>query len=160
MMEMLCGGLLARHKSTNEDPTAMLLCCLACIECHSELILSTLVAHPGHDFSKIPILHDQDLLRDLRRLVTTKPTPGVMTMPTGIPPHVELASQLKEILSNVSEMVVNLRDQTGRIAEAVKTAIDEKSWDSGQVTGTRLREILATFQEESMGAMNARLNSI
>jgi hypothetical protein len=53
-----------------------------------------MVANPGHDFSKISILHDQELLHDLRLLVTTEPTPEVMATPTGIPP------QLKEILDN------------------------------------------------------------
>jgi hypothetical protein len=159
-MTMLYGRIMARYKNRPEDPMAMLLRCLACIVHHSESILATMVGNSGHDFSKISILHDPDLLCDLRPLVTTDPTPGVMATPTGIPPHVELASQLKEILNNVSELVVNIRDQTARITETVKTAIDEKSWDSGQVTGTRLREILATFQEESMGAVNTRLDGI
>jgi hypothetical protein len=157
---MLYGQIIDRYKNTPEDPMAMLLRCLACIVHHSASILATMVGNSGHDFSKISILHDPDLLRDLRPLVTTDPTPGIMAMVTGIPPHVELACQLKEILDNALELVVNIRDQTSRITEAVKTAIDEKSWDSGQVTGTRLREILATFQEESMGAVNARLDGI
>jgi hypothetical protein len=84
-----------------------------------------------------------------------------MTMPTGTPPHVELASQLKEILSTVSEMVISLSDQTAKITtEAIKTIFDEKSWDLGHVTGTQLQEILTTFQEESMGAVNLRLDRI
>ncbi len=69
-----------------------------------------MVGKSVHDFCMISILHDPDLLCDLRPLVTTDPTPGVMATPTGIPPHVELASQLKEILNNVSKLVVNLRD--------------------------------------------------
>jgi hypothetical protein len=60
----------------------------------------------------------------------------------------------------VSELFINLKDQTAQIIEAVKTAIDEKSWGSGHVTGTRLRDILTTFQEESMGAVNSRLDRI
>jgi hypothetical protein len=89
-----------------------------------------------------------------------EPTPEVMATPTGIPPHVELACQMKEILNTVSEIFINLKDQTTEIIEAVKTAIDEKSWDLGHVTGTRLQEILTSFQEESMGAVNSRLDRI
>jgi hypothetical protein len=118
------------------DPTAMLLWCLACIVYQSKSILATMVANPGpHDFSKISIFHDQDLLHDLCPLVTTEPTPEVMAMPTGIPPHIELACQLKEIMNTVSEIFINLRDQTAQIIEALKPAIDEKLWDSGHVTG-------------------------
>jgi hypothetical protein len=50
-----------------------------------------MLQYPGHDFVKISILHDEALLVELRMLVTTEPTAGVMTTPTGIPPHVELA---------------------------------------------------------------------
>jgi hypothetical protein len=98
--------------------------------------LGCMVTNPGHNFSKILILHDQDLLRELRPLVTTDPTPKVMAMSTGIPPRMELACQMKKILSTVSEIFINLRDQTAQIIEAVKTAIDEKPWDSGHVTFT------------------------
>jgi hypothetical protein len=139
---------------------AMLLRCLACIVYHSESILATMAANPGQNFSKILILHDQELLHDLRLLVTTEPTPEVMATPTGIPPHVELASQLKEILNNVTKVVTSLREQTTRITEVVNTAIHEKSWDLGHVTGTRLREILTTFQDQLMDAVNTRLDSI
>jgi hypothetical protein len=159
-MEMMYGRIMHHHQNTPDNPLAMLLRCLACIVHHSRSILAAMVANPGHDFAKLPILHDQDLLRDLRLLVTTQPTPGVMATPTGIPPHVELASQLQEILTNVGSLVSNFSEQTTRISEVVKTAIDEKAWESGQVTGTRLREILATFQVESMDAVNSRLDSI
>ena len=83
-----------------------------------------------------------------------------MATPTGTPPHGELASQLKEILNQVSEMVISFRDQTVQVTQAVKNAIDKDSWDSGHVTGSRLREILTTFQEALLGAVNVRLNSI
>jgi hypothetical protein len=159
-MDRLYGRIMAQYKNTPEDPMAMLLRCLACIVYHSESILATMFANPGHDFSKILILHaDQVQLHDLRLLVTTEPTPEVMATPTRIPPHVELASQLKEILNNVTKVVTSLQEQTTRITEAVKTAIDEKSWDLGHVTGTRLREILTTFQDQSMDAVNTRLGS-
>jgi hypothetical protein len=81
-------------------------------------------------------------------------------VPTGISPHVKLASQLKEILTNVTKVVSSLEEQTIWIAEEVKTAIDEKSWDSGHVTGTRLLEILTTFQDQLIDAVNTRLDSI
>jgi hypothetical protein len=99
-MDRLYGQIMAKYKKTPIYPMGTLLRCLACIVYHSESILATMAANPGHNSSKILILHDQELLRDLGLLVMTEPTPEVMAMPTGIPPHIELASQLKEILNN------------------------------------------------------------
>jgi hypothetical protein len=82
-----------------------------------------MVAYPGYDYLKILILHDQELLYDLRLLVTTEPTPEVMATPTGISPHVELASQLTEILNNVTKVVSSLQEQTVQITEAVNCGI-------------------------------------
>ncbi len=93
-------------------------------------------------------------------LVMMEPTLGVMATPTGIPPHIELASQLKEILDNVTQVVKTLKEQTTQITEAVKTAIDEKSWDPGHVTGTQLQAILTTFQDQSMLAVYTRMDNI
>ena len=98
-MTLLFGHILAKHGGSASDPTAMLLRCAACIVYHSESLLSRLVSHPGHSFTKIAILHDRDRLERLNNLVTTEPRYGVMDKATGIPPHVGLASKIKEILS-------------------------------------------------------------
>ncbi len=138
----------------------LLLWCLAWIVHHSESILATMVANPWQDFSNILLLHDQDLLCDLHPLMTTDPTPEVMAMPSGIPPHMELVSQLKEKLNKVSEVVISFRDQTVQITEAVKTAIDTKLGHLCHVTGMQLHESLTPFQEASLGAVNLRFGSI
>jgi hypothetical protein len=65
-MDRLYGPIMSQYKNTPEGPMTMLLRCLACIVYHSESILATMVANPGHDFSKISILHDQELLHNLR----------------------------------------------------------------------------------------------
>ena len=100
-MKMLFGPILVKHKGQTFDPTAMLLRCAACIIYHSDSLFNTMISQPGHDFTKIVILHDKDILGRLLLLVTTLPTKGVMETPTGIPPHVEHATQMKEILSQV-----------------------------------------------------------
>jgi hypothetical protein len=118
-----------------------------------------MVANSGHDFSKILILYEQDLLCDLCPLVTTDSRAEVMSSPTGIPPHVELESQLREILNQVSELVVKFSDHTTQVTKAVKFAIDEKSWDSGHATGSRLQEMLTSFPEALLGAVNVQQDS-
>jgi hypothetical protein len=83
-----------------------------------------MLKYPGHDFVKIPILHDEALLVELRMLVTTQPTAGVMTTPTGIPPHVELATNVQKLLGMVTDLVNCLGKQTNGLIDAVKTAIE------------------------------------
>jgi hypothetical protein len=119
--------IMTKYKDTFKDPTALLLHCLVCIMHHSGSILVTMVANPGHDLSNILILHYQDLLCDLRPLVTTYLMPEVMMMSNGIPSHIELASQLKEILNQVFKMVSSFRDQAAQITETVTTTIDKNS---------------------------------
>ena len=61
-MNMLFGPIMRKHRGRDYDPTAMLLRCAACIVYHSDSLLDEMVCHPGHDFTKIAILHDKDLL--------------------------------------------------------------------------------------------------
>jgi hypothetical protein len=80
----------------------ILLRSLACMVHHKEGLLEQMVSVPGHDFNKIPIFHDRELLSDLFELVTVEPTEGVVTNATGIPPHIYQASKLQAILEQVS----------------------------------------------------------
>lgn len=112
---------------------------------------------PGHDFVKIPILHDDALLGELRMLVTTEPTTGVMTTPTGIPPHVELATNVQKLLSMVTDLVNCLGKQTNGLIDAVKTAIENQAWDSGHITGSKLKEILEEFNNKQLKVVEDRL---
>ena len=64
----------------------VVLRCFACMVYHSDHLIRQMVSVPGHDFTKLSILHDRDLLRSLQQLVTVEPTEGVISNPTGIPP--------------------------------------------------------------------------
>jgi len=44
---------------------------MACIVYNAKHMLRVLVANPGLDFSKLPILHNMELLEELRPLVTS-----------------------------------------------------------------------------------------
>ena len=134
-MNMLFGPILQKHRGSNFDHTAMLLRCAACIIYHSDSLLNKMISHPGHDFTKIVILHDKDLFERLSHLVTTAPTNGVMDTPTGIPPHVEHATQMKEILSQVISFCEIQKEQTSTLVSTIEKAIDEKAYDSGNITG-------------------------
>jgi hypothetical protein len=77
--------------------------------------------HPGHDFAKISILHDRELLDGRTKLVTTDPMPEVMTAATGMPPHVGTAQQLARISFVLTDLVqkfgehgINVMKKKGR----------------------------------------------
>jgi hypothetical protein len=159
-MRMMYGGIIEAYKGKPHDPSPILLRCLASIVYHSESLLDIMENIPGHAFTNMPLLHDRALLDHLQALVTIKPTPGVMTTPTGIPPHVGLAQQLKEVLGKVSSLVACFENQTRSVVAAIDDAIENKSLESGQVTGNRLKEILDGFQKESVKAMNEKLDGL
>jgi hypothetical protein len=97
-MQLTFGEIVEEHRTM----FPLLLRSLACIVYHHEGLLEQMVSIPGHDFTKIAIFHDRELLSDLYKLVTLKPTEGLMTNATGIPPHIHQASKLQLILEQVS----------------------------------------------------------
>ena len=89
------GPIMDAHMTIDNNPKGLLLRCLACIVYHSDELLKVTLEIPGHNFTKISILHDPVLLSDLKELVTIDSTVGVMENPTGIPPHIHQAVQMK-----------------------------------------------------------------
>ena len=110
--------------------------------------------NPGHDFSKIPILHDKTLLARLADLVTVEATDGVVTVATGIPPHIELASQVQQVLELTTNLLTNFNNQTEQVVAAVQKAVEDQALQSGHVTGSRLLEVLNEFQEKSLNKVD------
>ena len=94
--EMMYGPILTAHKNEDYDPTALLYRCLASVVHHSDALLQVIAENPGHDFNKIPLLHEKPLLERLKGLVTTERTEGgVLMEATGIPPHIDTAVNLQ-----------------------------------------------------------------
>ena len=113
---MLYGPILVACDGKPENPAGLLLRCLASLIFHSGALMEVMVKHPGHDFSKISILqHDHELLDGLKELVTTDPTPEVMTVATGMPPHVGTAQQLSKVLNVLTDLVSKSLGNMARI---------------------------------------------
>ena len=138
----------------------MLLRCFACVIYHVDNLIDTMVKIPGHDFTKLSLLHDHQLIAQLKPLVTTDPTEGIMTVATGIPPHIELAKQVVKVLDATTDIAHKFDGQTTNLIQAVKDAIENKAWESGHVTGTKLVEILNEFQSTQLKAVDERLNGV
>lgn len=170
--EISFGKLLTRYKNEPYNPCALLIRCLACIVYQSDHLIAVMNTHPGHDFNKVPILHRRELLQTLKRKVTLEPTMGVMGTATGIPPHVELAMQTKvnvlfyflllisyllivsnscsiqSIFDKCTEILTEVRAHSVSVVEAVKSAIDAKAWESGQMTAVKFTEIMDEFKKD------------
>ena len=89
------GDVMSAYDGMNNNPASILIQCLACIVHHSDAIISVMNSIPGHDFNKVPLFHNRELLSRLKLFVTTDPTVDVMPFATGIPPHIEVSMQAK-----------------------------------------------------------------
>ena len=141
--------ILENHGDKSYDPTGLLLRCLACLVWHSDAILDVV---PRCELGKIPLFQPGSNLAELKNLVTTDPTPGVMTTATGIPPHVEVACQLKNIradmdmlISKVVENEAARRESQAQfkdeVLEVVREGIEQQNRATGNITAGRLEEI-------------------
>jgi hypothetical protein len=119
--------------------------------------MNVMLTSPGHDLTKLALLHDTELIKELKLLVSIEPTPSVMSTPTGIPPHIELAKTMQQLLEMMTELMTVFRTQSDDLIDQVKQAIEEKAWDSGHVTGSRLKELLEQFQQVQMTKIDMRL---
>jgi hypothetical protein len=52
-MQLLYGPILEKYTDTKNDPTGLLLRCLASIIHHSDWFISTATEHPGHFFGTL-----------------------------------------------------------------------------------------------------------
>jgi len=159
-MRSLYGPIMDGYTGRKENPSGILLRCLACIVYHSDSLRKTWVKYPGHDFSKLTILHDSLLLDDLKQLVTLQPTKGVLQAPTGIPPHIGLAVQVSEVLDTLGELVNKFGEHGDNLMLAVDAALEDRALDNGHITADRLRDILQTYRNESIEAVNSQLKSM
>ncbi|CAJ1941632.1 unnamed protein product [Cylindrotheca closterium] len=132
------------HGEGSYDPTGLLLCCLACMVWHSKEILDVINSNPSHKLSMVPLFQPDSNLEELRALVSTDPTPGVMTTVTGIPPHIEVACQLKNMRKDLLDLIKatekNKKDRKAaekefreQITNAVQESIEQENVNNGNV---------------------------
>ena len=80
----------ARKSDENNCFKALLLWCLGSLIFHSYELCTIMSSRPSCPFYNIPIFQNPKLLESLITLVTTYPTPNVMTVGTGIPPNTKI----------------------------------------------------------------------
>ena len=143
---------------TGSDPIGLLLCCLTSMVHHSNFLKTTTAHIPGHAFGSIAILHDADLLANLKMLVTTE-LGGDMAAVTGIPLHIESANLMKKCVDVCNDTLTTVKEMVQKVQEAVKQAVEDQAASNGQVSAAKLNEILAKHTETFSEMFDSKLET-
>lgn len=139
-IEICYGRILNARKNLDYLPGICLLM-LASIVYHEAWLKTLSLNNKKHPFSNLFFLENKELLKNLKELVTTKPTHN-MSQPTGIPTHINLQIKMDQILLNNIDFIDQLKAQSMVIKEAIKNAIQDNDLLSGNVTMPILTEQL------------------
>lgn len=150
------GTMLTEHP----ESVPLLLRLFACVIYHSDSLIAQVARCPGHDFTKLTVLHGRELLSKLKGLVTLEPTPGGIEQRTGIPPHVSHQRQLDTITEKLGLLIVTVNDQGTNLVTAVEGALENRAFEAGHVTGARLKTILNEYQDKNMKALKDELGNM
>ena len=80
-----------------------------------------------------------------------------MDTPTDIPPYVKHATQMKEILTQIISLCEIQKEQIANLVSAIEEAINKEAYNSSNITGSQLHEILADHQAKSSDLVDGRL---
>ena len=105
----------------------ILVRCFACIIFHSEKLKEVSLRNHSHDFNKLLILQKPEMLIELRKLVTTDPTEGVINKPTGIPPHINQTKILKEVVGSLSDIKEIVKGQSDVVIKALNGFMEKRA---------------------------------
>jgi hypothetical protein len=127
-----------------------LLLLLACIVYHAyTFLLPQIAKNRNHPFLSIPLLSQPELLKQLWELVTLEPAGNVMQS-TGVPHSAYMMDELRKVYWAMQGYASEVRELKTKVPEIVKTAIEEKATESGQVTATFVMERLKEAFDDTM----------
>ena len=135
--------------SGNSYTPAVLYRCLPSLIYHEEAIRSEISKRPDHPWKSLQIFQDLQLLKELKKIVTTDPTPEICETPTG-------AARNTTVLKAIDKMTVAfdkeqkervlekeaLKNMAQNLKEAVKEGYEEKALENGHLTFDNLSAIL------------------
>jgi len=119
----------------------VLLLLLASIVYHSEWLYQSTNGNSQHPFNSIPVLQQPELLNKLKQLVTLEPA-GTIRKASGVPSHIKQFAKMKKCFETVENGIDRLLAANEAIPEVIKAAIDEAARDNGQVTSSRVMELM------------------
>ena len=124
-MLMMFATIIQKWKSTQSNPTGLLLLCLAAVAYQFDWLKKVIHENCRHPFGNISILQNKMLLCKLKELVTVD-AKGQIMHPTGIPPHTEQAKVLQKVLNVCWETLCNVQSMAETVKDAVCKAFIEK----------------------------------
>jgi hypothetical protein len=71
-----------------------------------------------------------------------------MRVTTGIPPHINNAILMKEILNLCISTLEEVQMLTERVTVAVSEAYEEKAMENGQITTEQMRKIFVDYKND------------
>lgn len=159
-MKMTFGGIIDAHP----ESVALLVRLLACLVYHSDEMMALMTKRisegKGHDFSKLSIFNDIDLLRELRGKVTVEPTVGVIEKATGIPPSVIQLRALKDIYYKLQVQCEMMSNQTVELSKTMKDTVEQLNIENGQVSQATLTAQLDAFKTDIIDNLSNQLREL
>ena len=96
-------------------------------------------------FCRLPL--NKELLSRLKLLVTVDPTKGVMTVPTGVPPHINQNSDIQELLEIITVVKHNQENQVEEIKKCIHNAFEDHALENRNPTNASIQALLNDIQK-------------
>ena len=158
-MNQMHGPILARFKDSTSNPYGILLLFLASVVYHENWIKGYISRNSNHSFLKIPMLHNSNLMSQLRSKVSTEPS-NVIKRATGIPPHVQAAVTMHKLIAITTDTLEEVRNLTLNMRAVISDAIDAKSLENGQVSAHEVKNILNDFKGKVLGEVQSLIKEM
>ena len=149
------GDVLLKHGETRHDPTGLLSLLLASMVHHSDWLLSIMAKYPDHPFHSIPILHESDLLNELKNDHLTLEKNSHVPNATGVPQyvtHTKALNEVRKVTEETKDIVLGFRTD---LNQAISDAVDAKVEMEGGVNHSILQSSLERMKEDLFAKMES-----
>ena len=170
-MQLCFANILSDMETEGGDSTgnsytpAVLYRCLSSLIYHEEAIRSEIAKRPDHPWKSLPIFQDLQLLKELKQIVTTDPTPEICETPTGAARNTKIFKAIdkmtiafeeeKKARELQQEAIQNMKQE---LKEAVKEGFEEKALENGTLTFENFSSILDVKLKVHGDTMNDKMN--
>ena len=87
-----------------------------------------------------------DLAQHLKLLAPIYSVEGILSKPAGIPPCISIAVQLHYMIGIINLMIRNFSNKKDEIISCITSVIGKKAFDTGNIAGSMLKEILQEYK--------------
>jgi len=154
-MILMYGPLL---ENPNIDKEAVLCRLLCAVVYNFDYYLEIKNKHPRHNFMLIPLTNNINLVNRLKTKITIEPR-GQITTPTGIPPHVSMAIEVKKVLNVCVDTLVEVKAVQTSVSSTIHEAIENRALQEGHMTSAKLNEILDGYHTNFQTIVSTQLSS-